>query len=41
MVDGWPSDVDVSRSDYDWNWSPKYDFDKAFSEYFIPNLKKY
>ena len=39
MVDGWPSDVDVSRSDYDWGWSPKYDFDKAFSEYFIPNLK--
>ena len=40
MVDGWPSSVDSSRALYDWNWSPKYDFDKAFSEYFIPNLEK-
>ena len=40
MIDGWPSSVDVSRASYDWEWSPKYDFEKAFSEYFIPYLKK-
>ena len=39
MVDGWPSNVDSSRALYDWDWKPKYNFDTAFSEYFIPCLK--
>ena len=40
MVDGWPSSIDTSRALYDWDWSPKYDIEKAFSEYFIPYLEK-
>ena len=39
MVDGWPSNVDSSRALYDWDWTPKYNFDSAFSHYFIPQLK--
>ena len=39
MVDGWPADVDCLRALHDWNWKPKYDFNNAFSEYFIPYLK--
>lgn len=39
MVDGWPSNVDTSRAKYDWDWKPKYNFDSAFSHYFIPQLK--
>ena len=39
MVDSWPSSVDCSRALYDWDWKPLYNFDVAFSEYFIPKLK--
>ena len=39
MVDSWPSSVDCSRALYDWDWSPKHNFDSAFSHYFIPQLK--
>ena len=40
MVNGWPSDIDTSKSFSDWLWSPKYNLEKSFSDYFIPKLEK-
>ncbi len=41
IVDSWPLDVDDSAARRDWNFSPRYDFDRAFSEYLIPTIKKH
>jgi threonine 3-dehydrogenase len=41
IVDSWPVDVDDSAARRDWNFSPRYDFDRAFSEYLIPTIKKH
>ena len=40
MVDSWPSSVDTSKALDDWGWSPEYNIEKAFNNYFIPYLKK-
>ena len=40
MVNGWPSDIDTSKSFSDWLWTPKYNLEKSFSDYFIPQLEK-
>jgi nucleoside-diphosphate-sugar epimerase len=40
IVDSWPADVDDSAARGDWGFSPKYDFDRAFSEYLIPTIRK-
>jgi nucleoside-diphosphate-sugar epimerase len=40
IVDSWPTDVDDSAAKADWNFSPRYDFDSAFREYFIPQIKE-
>jgi nucleoside-diphosphate-sugar epimerase len=40
IVDSWPADVDDSAARRDWGFSPRYDFDRAFSEYLIPMIKK-
>ena len=40
IVDSWPSDVDDSAARRDWNFSPRYDFNRAFSEYLIPTIRK-
>tara|TARA_B100002052_G_C15839139_1_gene579302 strand:+ start:19 stop:1020 length:1002 start_codon:yes stop_codon:yes gene_type:complete len=40
MVSSWPSDVDRSKSFSDWLWSPKYNLEKSFSDYFVPHLEK-
>ena len=39
MINSWPAEVDCSKALHDWNWSPQYTLDNAFSEYFIPYLK--
>lgn len=39
IVDSWPEDVDDSNARRDWNWQPKYTFEKTFSEYLIPKMK--
>jgi len=39
IVDSWPADVDDSAARRDWNFAPRYDFDRAFSEYLIPTIK--
>ena len=40
IVDSWPADVDDSAARRDWGFAPRYDFDKAFSEYLIPTIRK-
>lgn len=40
IVDSWPEDVDDSRARADWNWSPDYDVDRFFEEYFLPEIRK-
>src|SRR6188508_2308476 len=32
IVDSWPQDVDDSAARRDWNFQPRYDFERAFSE---------
>jgi nucleoside-diphosphate-sugar epimerase len=40
IVDSWPADVDDTAARRDWGFSPRYDFDRAFSEYLIPTISK-
>jgi nucleoside-diphosphate-sugar epimerase len=40
IVDSWPADVDDTRARHDWGFAPKYDFDRAFSEYLIPQIRQ-
>ena len=40
IVDSWPADVDDSAARKDWGLSPRYDLDRAFQEYLIPNIRK-
>lgn len=40
IVDSWPADVDDSAARRDWDWTPAYDFDRAFSEYLIPTIRQ-
>jgi threonine 3-dehydrogenase len=39
IVDSWPADVDDCAARHDWGFQPRYDFDKAFSEYLIPGIR--
>lgn len=40
MVDSWPEDVEDTAARQDWNFSPEYDFSKAFKDYLIPEIRK-
>jgi threonine 3-dehydrogenase len=40
ILDSWPADVDDSAARKDWGYSPKYDFERAFSEYLIPTIRQ-
>jgi nucleoside-diphosphate-sugar epimerase len=40
IVDSWPADVDDSAARADWGFLPKYDAEKAFTEYLVPAIKK-
>ena len=40
IVDSWPAAVDDSAARRDWGFAPQYDFDRAFSEYLIPAIRK-
>ena len=40
IVDSWPADVDDSAARADWGFNPRYDFDRAFSEYLIPTIRE-
>ena len=40
IVDSWPADVDDTAARADWGFAPRYDFDRAFSEYLIPTIRR-
>ncbi len=40
IVDTWPTDLDDKDARRDWDWQPKFDIDRAFYEYLIPNIVK-
>jgi threonine 3-dehydrogenase len=40
IVDSWPADVDDTPARRDWGFAPQYDFERAFSEYLLPNIMK-
>jgi nucleoside-diphosphate-sugar epimerase len=40
IVDTWPADVDDSAARRDWGFNPRFDFERAFSEYLIPAIQK-
>ena len=39
IVDSWPADVDDSAARRDWGYAPKYDLERAFSDYLIPKIR--
>jgi len=40
IVDSWPEDVDDTLARTEWNWTPDYDVDKFFDDYFLPEIRK-
>ena len=40
MVNSWPVDLNCNQAEQEWNWTPAYNLNTAFSEYLIPNIKK-
>jgi nucleoside-diphosphate-sugar epimerase len=40
IVDSWPADVDDSAARADWGFAPAFDFERAFSEYLIPTIRR-
>jgi nucleoside-diphosphate-sugar epimerase len=40
MVDSWPEDVDDSAARRDWGWQPEHDFEAAFADYLIPDIRE-
>jgi nucleoside-diphosphate-sugar epimerase len=39
IVDSWPEDVEDGAARRDWDFSPVYDFNRAFHEYLIPTIR--
>jgi threonine 3-dehydrogenase len=39
IVDSWPADVDDSAARADWEFTPAYDFARAFSDYLMPTIR--
>jgi nucleoside-diphosphate-sugar epimerase len=39
IIDSWPAVVDDSAARRDWGLAPRFDLDRAFSEYLIPNIR--
>src|SRR5687768_13699581 len=39
IVDSWPAEVDDAAARRDWGFSPRFDFEKAFTEYLIPTIQ--
>jgi nucleoside-diphosphate-sugar epimerase len=40
IVDSWPADVDDGAARREWGYAPRYDLERAFSEYLIPTIGK-
>ena len=39
IVDTWPADVDDKAARTDWDYAPRHDLKRAFSEYLIPTIR--
>ncbi|HSL16480.1 MAG TPA: NAD-dependent epimerase/dehydratase family protein [Methylomirabilota bacterium] len=39
IVDSWPADVDDGAARSDWGLDPRYDLERAFTEYLIPTIR--
>ena len=40
IVDTWPADVDDTAARRDWGLEPRYDLDRAFTDYLIPGIRR-
>tara|TARA_B100000315_G_scaffold2994_1_gene2970 strand:- start:1271 stop:2290 length:1020 start_codon:yes stop_codon:yes gene_type:complete len=40
IVDSWPAEVDDSAARRDWGWNPEHDFESAFDDYLIPEIRR-
>ncbi|HYC76051.1 MAG TPA: NAD-dependent epimerase/dehydratase family protein [Planctomycetota bacterium] len=40
IVDTWPADVDDALARYDFGFTPRYDFERCFDEYLVPNIRR-
>ena len=40
IVDSWPEAVDEGAARHDWGFAPAFDFERAFSEYLIPAIRR-
>ena len=40
IVDSWPEDVDDTAARHDWGFAPAYDFERAFRDYLIPEIRQ-
>jgi nucleoside-diphosphate-sugar epimerase len=40
IVDSWPAALDDSAAHTDWGFHSTYDFERAFSEYLIPTIRR-
>jgi nucleoside-diphosphate-sugar epimerase len=40
IVDSWPADVNDDAARRDWGFSPRYDLERAFSEYLVPTIRE-
>jgi nucleoside-diphosphate-sugar epimerase len=40
IVDSWPADVDDDAARRDWGFAPRYDLERAFSEYLVPTIRE-
>ena len=40
IVDSWPADVDDRAARQDWAFAPRFDFQRAFTEYLIPTIQQ-
>ncbi|HEX9006418.1 MAG TPA: NAD-dependent epimerase/dehydratase family protein [Bacteroidota bacterium] len=40
IVDSWPEDVDDDAARADWGFAPRFDLERAFTEYLIPGIRR-
>jgi len=40
IVDSWPADVDDRAARQDWGFAPRFDFQRALTEYLIPTIQQ-
>lgn len=38
IIDSWPAGLNDNDARRDWGWKPKFNLDRSFSEYLVPNI---